>query len=340
MRTIRIAGCGLSGLTAAIRLAESGRDVEILEVRGAPGLVSGPHTEGLRNYGSMDALEELRRFKVDLHPFSTAQITIRRSPGYRNVLTGDAYYLFSRGNEPGTLDTQLLERAKAAGARVRFGAAAVPNDQVDIIATGTPRDRWKLLGVGFTFSHEGSNLDQSTVYAYLDNAVAPGGYFAIAPGPTAHSLYSVSWGDIDPESLRQRVEKAVRLDWVRELVGTSRRMSAIIGGGYFEANPIENAVASSGALRVGEAGGFQDPIAGYGIRHAIITGSLAARALIEKTDYRGLLRETYEKEFEEAFALRQRLDQATNVDFDRLVESMGSQMTVQEYRRLRAFRVI
>jgi len=230
-------------------------------------------------------------------------------------------------------------RARAAGVRFRFGVTASSN-RVNVIATGTPRDRWNLLGIGFTFSRDESNLDPTTLYAYLDNEVAPGGYFAIAPGPTVHSLYSVSWGDRDPASLRKRVERAARLDWVQEVLGTSRRISEIFGGGYFERDPIENAVAPSGALRVGEAGGFQDPIAGYGIRYAVITGALAARSLIETEDYRRLLRATFDKEFEEGYALRRRLDEATNDDLDRLVESMGPQMTIQEYRRFRSLRVI
>jgi len=293
----------------------------------------------LRNYGSIDALEELRGFAFDLIPFATARVTIRRSPRYRNVLTGDAYYLFSRGSEAGSLDSQLYMRARAAGVRFRFGFTA-SSDRVNVIATGTPRDRWNLLGIGFTFSRDESNLDPTTLYAYLDNEVAPGGYFAIAPGPTVHSLYSVSWGDRDPASLRKRVERAARLDWVQEVLGTSRRISEIFGGGYFEPDPIENAVAPSGALRVGEAGGFQDPIAGYGIRYAVITGALAARSLIENEDYPRLLRDTFDKEFEEGYALRRRLDEATNDDLDRLVESMGPQMTIQEYRRFRSLRVI
>ena len=155
-----------------------------------------------------------------------------------------------------------------------------------------------------------------------------------------NSVYSVSWRDLDPESLRKRVEKAVGLKWVCEILGTSRRVSGILGGGYFDPNPIENAVSTSGALKVGEAGGFQDPIAGYGIRYAIITGSLAARSLIENADYQSLLRGAFEKEFEEGYAARERLNRATNDDYDRLVRSMGPEMSVDDYRRYRATRVI
>lgn len=335
----RIAGCGLSGLAAGTCLAEAGAKVEILEPRTIVAPSSGQHSEGLRNYGSIDALEELRRFKFDLRPFATARLTIRRSPHHHSVLTGPAYYLFLRGSEPRSLDSYLFERAQAAGVRFKFGVRA-PTSGVDIIATGTPPDCWDLLGVGFTFSREGSHLNQSTLYAYLDNEVAPGGYFAIAPGPTAHSLYSVSWGDRNPESLRRRVESALGLDWVREILGTSQRVSEILGGGHYEPNPIENAVAPSGALMVGEAGGFQDPIAGYGIRYAITTGALAARALLENLDYRRLLRQTFGNELEEAYAVRERLNHATNEDFDKLVHSMGPEMSIEEYRRFRAVRVI
>ncbi len=320
-------------------LAESRFSVEICEARNSIGPPSVPHTEGLRNYGSIDALEELRGFGFDLRPFATAEITIRRSPNFRNVLTGPAYYLFSRGNEEGSLDSQLFTRARKSGVRVRFGVRANV-DEVDIVATGSPSDRCRLLGVGFTFSREGSRLNDKTLYALLDNDVAPGGYFAIAPGLTAHSLYSVSWGDLSPRSLRQRMESALKIPWVREILGTSRRLGEILGGAYFVRDPIENAIAPSGARVVGEAGGFQDPIAGYGIRYAVGTGSLAARSYIDGEDYQQLLRKTFGHEFEDAYSVRERLSLVKNNDFDRLIESMGSEMTIEEYRRHRSMRLI
>ena len=174
----------------------------------------------------------------------------------------------------------------------------------------------------------------------LDNDIAPGGYFAIAPGPEAHSLYTVAWTDLDPSSLWRRVEAAMRLPWVQELMGSSRRVQPIAGGAYFAADPIAEAVSPSGALRVGEAAGFQDPIAGYGVRCALVSGALAARSLVDGADFRDLLRNAFGTEFQEAYAFRQQLNRATNEDMDRLVASMGPEMDLAAYRTHRSSRLL
>ncbi len=329
----------MSGLAAAVRLAEAGRPVEVLEAGHGIGSPAGPHTEGLRNYGKVDALEELKAAGLAVPTFATAHTTIRRSRHHMNVLRGPAYYLITRGDRQGCLDRWLFERATRAGAHVRFDERA-DLDEVDIVAAGRPTGRLSLYSVGYTFTREGSPMDDGTLYALLDNDVAPGGYFAIAPGPAAHSLYTVAWTDLDPASLRRRVAAAEGLPWVRELLGSSRRVADIEGGAYFAEDPIAEAVSPAGALRVGEAAGFQDPIAGYGVRYALLTGALAARSLLEGQDYRSLLRETFGTEFQEAYAFRRQLDRATNEDMDRLVGSMGPGMDLAAYRQHRSSRLL
>lgn len=331
---VRIAGAGPSGLAAAIVLARAGRRVEVLEEKPSAFPRGGQRTEGLRNYGPVDALEELRSFGLDVKAFGIAQTTIRHSRLHENRLDGPAYYLVTRGSGRGTLDAQLLEESLRMGVSIRYGERAAPGD-VDIVATGTPQSKWRLRSVGFTFSRVGSRLGDSTVHALLDEDIAPGGYLAIAPGPEGHSLYLVSWKDLDPKSLARRLERAVALPWIREIIGTSGRIGSIEGGAGYVRDPISTAVDPSGALRVGEAGGFQDPIAGYGVRYALLTGALGARSIIEGLDYTRLLRETFKDEFERAYEVREQLNKATNEDFDRFVASLGTRITLEAYRRHR-----
>lgn len=337
--TIRIAGAGISGLAAAVLLAEGGESVEVLEKGSTIGSPAGPHTEGLRNYGMVDSLEELRTHGIDVQPFCTAHTTIRKSKRFTNVLRGPAYYLVARGDREYCLDRQLYDRALRGGVRFRFGVTANLSE-VDIVASGRPEGKLSVYSVGYTFTREGSSMDSGSLYALLDNDIAPGGYFAMAPGPVENSLYTVAWTDLEPSSLLRRVEAAERLPWVRELLGTSRRVNAIEGGCYYAADPISEACGPSGVLRVGEAAGFQDPIAGYGVRSALLTGALAARSLLVGSDYGDLLRKTFGTEFQEAYAFRRQLEGATNEAFDRLVASMGPELTLEEYRRHRASRVL
>jgi flavin-dependent dehydrogenase len=339
VKAVRIAGAGPAGLGAACLLAEAGTRVDVFDKGPRPGSKEADFAAGLRNYGEPGILEELGSYGLRVQPFSTAQTVVRRSPHFRNILRGPSYHVIARGAGPTTVERQLFDRAVRAGARVHFGVPKKPED-VDIVATGHPEGPPSLLGVGFTFSREGSPMDDTTLYGLLDNDIAPAGYFALAPGPESNTLYAVSWTDLDLESMRRRFAAALERPWVRELVGSARRLERVECGAYFARNPIAEAVDPSGALRVGEAAGFLDAIGGYGVRYALITGSLAAKSFLEDSDYASLLRRAFGNEFEESYAFRMQLNRASNEDMDKLVASMGPEMDLAAYRSHRASRLL
>ena len=319
----------MAGLTASTLLAEGGRPVDVYDskVRLAPS--SGAHTEGIRNYRPVDALQELRSAGFDLAPFARVQHTFRYSPHARNEIVGPAHYLFLRGTGPETVDQQLLRRCKAAGVRFHLGETVDPSE-VDLVATGPPRDRTGILGAGYTVRAEGATLRPDSAYALFDNEVAPHGYLAITPGPASHSIYSVSWSELDYGRLLARVERAFGIPWVRDLLGPARRVGRIHGRASYVQDPIARA-ERDGVLYVGEAGGFQDAVAGFGFRYAALSGVLAARAVLRGRDYRELLRETFGTEFQDAYAFRERLNRATNEDYDAMVGRLGPRISLAEY---------
>ena len=332
--TIRVAGAGLAGLCAALRLARHGFDVEIVEAKKRIAPSSGPHTEALRSYADEDILADLRRNGFDMEPFAAVQKTIRKSVHFQNALHGPAYFLYMRGRGPETVDQLLYRRCLDSGVRFRFGVGEGNAGPFNIVATGPPPNKVNMIGAGFTFSAEGSNLDSQTVYALLDNEVAPGGYLVITPGLGFHSIYSVSWRELRYDVLARLTESALHLPWVQEILGSSRRIDKIFGKAYYSPDPIRTS-ERDGVLYVGEAGGFQDAIAGFGFRYAVLTASFAAESIVDGTNYRDLLQKRFGREFEYAFAVRQKLDSFTNFDFDRLVESLGPETTLDEYQKRR-----
>lgn len=333
---VRIAGAGLTGLSAANALATAGRSVEVFDKKSRLLPSSGAHTEGIRNYRSVDVLQELRAVGFTMSPFATVQRTVRQSPHFRNVLLGPAHYLFMRGPEAHTVDQTLYRTAKEAGVRFHFGQGLDPSE-ADIAATGPPEGQHNILGAGYIFSEAGSHLDQDVAYGVFDNDVAPGGYLVITPGLGFHSIYSVSWSELRFEALLARTEKAFEIPWIREILGTSRWVGKIHGRAYYLEDPIAGAV-QGGTLLAGEAGGFQDAVAGFGFRYAVMTGALAARAILEGQDHRDLLRAAFGNEFKDAYAFRQRLNRATNEDYDKMIASLGAETTLEEYAKRRESR--
>ncbi len=326
---VRIAGAGLSGMTAALVLARGGRGVDVFDAKARLLPSSGAHSEGIRNYRTLDALGELRAAGFDLAPFATVQRTIRASPHARTELLGPAHYLFQRGREPQSVDQTLFRLATEAGARFHFGAAIEPGE-ADIVATGPPKEETQILGAGYTFSSAGSPFRRDVACALFDNDVAPAGYLAITPGIEYHSIYSVSWSEFEYDRLLARVHKVFEVPWIKEILGTSTFVGKIHGRAHFLRDPIEHA-EHGGALYVGEAGGFQDAVAGFGFRYAAMTGALAARSILEGQDYRGLLKDAFGEEFIESWAFREKLSRASNDDYDRMFQALGPEISLQAY---------
>lgn len=328
----RIAGAGLAGLVAAVTAARKGEAVHVFERKKHLFPSTGPHTEALRNYGPHDALEELRSYGFTIRPFGEVRRAVRKSANYENVLLGKSYYLFMRGRESYSVEQQLYHEALDLGVEVHLGMSAP--EKVDIVATGPPEGKFNMMAAGYTFAADGSNLDRDMVIALLDNTVAPGGYLAITPGIEYHSIYSGSWTDLNYERVLSLAERAFQRPWIRAILGDCRWVDKIYGRAFYSPDPIAAAVRED-ARYVGEAGGFQDAVAAYGFRYAIITGALAARSVLEGVDYRSLLRKVFKAEFQRAYSYRKKLDEATNDDFDDLVKALGPQITLEEYRQLR-----
>src|SRR5213592_1356448 len=153
------------------------------------------------------------------------------------------------------------------------------------------------------------------------------------PDPTISRIQ----GRSNAFSVLARTEKAFDLPWIREIVGSGKRVGRILGRAYVAPDPISGAVRD-GTLLVGEAGGFQDAVAGFGFRYSVITGGLAARSLMEGSDYRALLRATFGLEFQQASAMREKMNHATNDDYDRMIGALGPEISLKEYMKGREAR--
>jgi len=335
--TYRIGGAGVAGLAAASALARAGERVEVFEMKSRVGSSAGVHTEGIRNYLGWNGLEDLARFGIKIRPFSITNRVVRRSRHFVSVVRGPSYYLVDRGG-PSSVERQLLDQALDAGVQVRY-KTKVDLTSVDIRATGAPKGKANMLAAGYRFDREGSNLPDDEIHAAFDSDLAPAGYLCVLPGPTWHSVYSVSWRVLPYEELLAKVDRALRLDWVRDLLGMATRVGRIYGKGYYHPNPYEAAYKDT-VPHAGEAGGIQDAVGGFGIRYAIVSGALAAKALLDDLNYPALLREEFGDEFEAAMKSRAWLDRATDEDYDRLLEKLGPEVGLSDYTSWRGVRFL
>ena len=185
-----------------------------------------------------------------------------------------AFYLVRRGSGSGTLDQALKAQALAAGVRIRFGQAP-PVEREDAIRTPGPEPlRRARRRLRVPHGHGGRSLRGALGAARAQGLRLPARLARLGHG-----------GGVPLRRLRA----------ARATTASSRGSSSSAGPGCACASA--RAFAGTGTLRhtavprvgrtlyAGEAAGLQDALWGFGMRFALVSGHMAARALIERSPH-------------------------------------------------------
>ena len=285
---VEILGAGPAGLSAALTAARAGREVSICERRAECGSRFHGDLQGLENWTTPgDVLEELDSMGIapTFEHFAIHDGVFFGPDGRELRLRSDrpAFYLVRRGVGPGTLDQSLKTQAIQAGVKIRFGEASVSRPEGGIHTPGP--GRCDALDVGYVFETDMPD----GVFAVLSDRLAPKGY--------AYLLVCNGWGTVasclfdDYANAREYRERARA--FFEKNAGLRMRAERTFGGtGNVRAAPI----ARRGAvLYAGEAAGLQDALWGFGMRFALVSGHMAARALVERSpgDYERSVRKRF-----------------------------------------------
>lgn len=281
---VTVIGAGPAGLVCAIALARAGRRVLVREWHRNVGMRFHGDFQGLENWsGETDVLDDLRAAGIeptfDHHGVTRGTVYDSRGSHYQVQSARALFYLVRRGSDEGCLDHALLRHAIAAGVEVRFEDRASDAEGNAVLAIG-PR-RADIIAVGYVF--ETHMADGS--WLVLDERLAPRGY--------AYLLIHAGRGTLASCMLKGFKQQAVYLErtvaFLRSQLGLTMRAAKPFGGfGNFR---IPRSAIQGGHPVIGEQAGFQDALAGFGMRYAIRSGLLAARSILEARDYSSLWRE-------------------------------------------------
>jgi flavin-dependent dehydrogenase len=284
MQRVLIAGGGIAGLTCAINLAPRGIPVEVHEAKRYCGKAI-RDIEYLENWSlNEDALDTVRRCglqpEFDHRPIYSFKAY---SPSAREV-TVSAFtplmYRVRRGPVPGSIDEALERQAKDVGVTIRY-ASRLPEEKATVIAWGPRRPNLLVAGIEFHTSA------QDSIEVLTDDACAPQFYaYRIVDG--GHGVIVTAY-PAHRNNGRRLLERTVqRFQQIRAVpLATIRRF------GYGGALRVPSTAVQDGRLYVGEAAGFQDCLFGFGMRYAMLSGYLAARALAGGEDYDRLWRDAF-----------------------------------------------
>jgi flavin-dependent dehydrogenase len=276
---VSISGAGPAGLAAALTLARAGVPTIVREFRHDVGARFHDDFQGIENWTTPgDVLEELAELgietRVELAPCREG--TFYDPAGRETVLRSEnpLFYLVRRGPGPGTLDSGMKSAALECGVELRFGERGEERPARTMIRAHGPRG-CDAVAVGYVFATGMSD----GVYGVLSDRLAPKGYAYLlvhrGRGTIAACLFD---GFAEEKRYLDRT-----LDFFDRRVGLRMENPRRFGGtGQIS---LTRSACRAGVLLAGEAAGFQDALWGFGIRYALLSGHLAARALLSGADY-------------------------------------------------------
>lgn len=278
MKSIKILGAGISGLTAAINLAKAGYKVDVYERNKDVGMRFGGDLQGLENWSEKEnVIDSLKRMNIkinfDCDPFS--KISISNGFGVSEIdLKKNGYYLVKRGNIPGSLDHGLKSQALEAGVEIHFGEIFAP-EKADIVATGPIQGEVGAIAKGIIFKTK----TKDTAIGILNDKAAYKGYSYLLITKGYGCMCSVVFGELG--RINECFEETKKV--FSGIIKADIRDPKNVGGvGCFSAR---NIFRRDNNLFVGEAAGLQDMLWGFGMRYAFNSGFLAAQSIINNEDY-------------------------------------------------------
>ena len=281
---IHILGAGLSGLSAAILLSKAGHEVHVHEIREDSGARFDGDFQGLENWtGDNDFFEEMSEWGLDPTSFKSNAFSIVDLIHPDDVITqpkteGIAFRVVERGTDEHCIDQGFKRMAIESGAKIHYKSKRDPKD-CRIIAAG-PKDS-SAIAFGEVFHTDHPNH----VSFQLNDKLAPGAYSYLIIIDGIGLICTCLWRK-QKKSGRYLNET---IAWYERHYELNRKPIKRVGGkGDFS---IPDRYFHEGRYYVGEAGGLQDFMWGFGMRYAITSGALAAKSILGECDYESEIRE-------------------------------------------------
>ena len=323
---INIVGAGPSGLTAAIVLARRGFQVKVFEMAADVGHRLNGDFQGLENWSTeKDITDVLRDIGLDINftcvPYAGGRI---HASGMKYVMIESKrpiFYLVKRGPFPGTLDTGLKEQAQAAGVEILFNQRFDGFGSADIVGTG-PRGV-DILASGITFR----TALEDRAAALFNNVIAPGGYAYLLVHNGCGTMATVLNRDFHREG--DCFFRMVRFFRETEGVDIRDEKKFTSYGNFF----LRGTQMDRKTLYVGESAGFQDGLWGFGMRYAVLSGYLAARSIIDVTDYDGLWKKQLKPMLETSLVNRFLIDRFGHTGYRYLARNLVREDPCEYLRR-------
>ena len=276
---IHIMGAGLSGLAAATTLAKAGVEVHVHDIREDSGKRFDGDFQALENW-SMDAdfFDQLRSWGYDPSEFKATEFSVvdlihPDDEISKTHTPGIAYRIVERGTSDHTIDQGFKRMAIAAGANLHY-KSRVKEEDCQIIACGPKGTSAVAYGEIFNTKHPNHIAFQ------MNDKLAPGSYSYLiiidGVGLICTCLWRKQKGSdrFLNETIAWYQDKYPEID-MEPIKRVGGKGDFTINKNYFQ----------DGRYYVGESGGLQDFMWGFGMRMAVWSGHLAAEDILGNCNY-------------------------------------------------------
>jgi len=276
---VKIMGAGLSGLAAATVLAKAGVEVHVHDVREDSGKRFDGDFQALENWSmDVDFFDQLKSWGFDPSEFKATEFTevdlIHPDDEISKTYSPKvAYRIVERGTSEHTIDQGFKRMAIAAGANLHY-KSRVKEEDCQIIACGPKGTSAVAYGEIFKTKHPNHIAFQ------LNDKLAPGAYSYLIIIDGVGLICTCLW----------RKQKGTDR-FLNETIAWYQKhypdidmepIKRVGGKGDFT---INKKYFQDERYYVGESGGLQDFMWGFGMRMAVWSGYLAAQDILGNCNY-------------------------------------------------------
>jgi flavin-dependent dehydrogenase len=276
---IHIMGAGLSGLASATLLARAGREVHVHDIRDDSGARFDGDFQALENWSmDDDFFDQLEEWGFDSKRFKSTEFKILDLIHPDDKITNPssdrvAYRIVERGTSEHTIDQGFKQMALEAGAKIHYNSR-VKEEDCTIIACGPKGTSAVAYGEIFHTSHP------NHISFQLNDKLAPGSYSYMIVVDGVGLICTCLWRK------QKKSERFLNetIAWYQNKYPNidMKPVKRVGGKGDFT---INRNYKQGGRYYVGESGGLQDFMWGFGMRMAVWSGTLAAKDILGECDY-------------------------------------------------------
>lgn len=328
---VAILGAGPAGLACAIECERLGVQAELFERNPRvgwlwPSINFWPNIF-YNNLGAKDAREYVKtEFGTDFTVLNNTKSFIMKSAGKQASVTGTLGLTVGRGTADESLENQLMRQLTKTPIHYNYlgdyNALAKEYEYV-VVATGRETEArsmglWQDEGtIAIIGAIALGNFDINSSTIYFNTEYAGTGYGRVTPFNqqcATVELYIIGKPEAQILELFQKfiqMEKLDTLDYIYKNIPPPFTTGKVT---KFQKDNV---------LLAGRAAGLTDRVLGVGAVEALVSGTMATKAIAKKEDYSSMVK-PLQSHIESISAFRKNINNFTNADFDKVVTILGT----------------